>query len=250
MTKAEPDHEQFLILGGDQQAALLDWHEPEKVLELATVAVVERVNWSRNAIAVKIARLRGTDAVRYLDMPLIQVSSSSVRRRARQGKPIRDVPEDVVSLIVQGPLRRAEEGRGSAHERRLAPGRRRARRAHRGDRRRQEGDRYPRDRPARDRVLHRLLRDLLWAEASARPRRSTTRSTRKLKHDKERLLPRRTEGNRESRWILLDYWDVVAHIFTPRRASTTRLESPGRRRRCGRWADHFVRGRRSLPPTR
>jgi nicotinate-nucleotide adenylyltransferase len=100
MTKAEPDHQLFLILGGDQAAALPDWHEPEKVLELATVAVVERVNWSRNAIAVKIARLRGTDAVRYLDMPLIQVSSSSVRRRARQGKPIRYfVPEEVVSLI-------------------------------------------------------------------------------------------------------------------------------------------------------
>jgi nicotinate-nucleotide adenylyltransferase len=100
MTKAEPDHQLFLILGGDQAAALPDWHEPEKVLELATVAVVERVNWSRNAIAVKIARLRGTDAVRYLDMPLIQVSSSSVRRRARHGKPIRYfVPEEVVSLI-------------------------------------------------------------------------------------------------------------------------------------------------------
>jgi nicotinate-nucleotide adenylyltransferase len=100
MTKAEPDHQLFLILGGDQAAALPDWHEPEKVLELATVAVVERVNWSRNAIAVKIARLRGTDAVRYLDMPLIQVSSSSVRRRARQGRPIRYfVPEEVVSLI-------------------------------------------------------------------------------------------------------------------------------------------------------
>ena len=39
-----------------------------------------------------------------------------------------------------------------------------------------------------------------------------------LKHDgDERLLPRRTEGDREARWILLDYWDVVVHIFTPGR---------------------------------
>jgi nicotinate-nucleotide adenylyltransferase len=100
MSEADPDQELFLILGGDQAAALPEWHKPEQVLELATVAVVERVNWSRNAIAVKIARLRGTDAVRYLDMPLIQVSSSSVRRRARSGRPIRYfVPEKVVSLI-------------------------------------------------------------------------------------------------------------------------------------------------------
>jgi nicotinate-nucleotide adenylyltransferase len=110
LREAEPDHQLFLIVGGDQAAALPDWHEPGKVLELATVAVVERVNWSRNAIAVKIARLRGTDAVRYLDMPLIQVSSSSVRRRARQGKPIRYfVPEKVVSLIGSKGLYRAAE---------------------------------------------------------------------------------------------------------------------------------------------
>jgi nicotinate-nucleotide adenylyltransferase len=100
MREADPDHELFLILGGDQAAALPDWQEPERVLERATIAVVERVNWSRNAIAIKMARLRGSDAVRYLDMPLIQVSSSAVRRRARQGKPIRYfVPDQVMSLI-------------------------------------------------------------------------------------------------------------------------------------------------------
>ena len=36
-----------------------------------------------------------------------------------------------------------------------------------------------------------------------------------LKHDADRLLPRRTEGDRDARWILLDFWDVVVHIFTP-----------------------------------
>jgi len=46
-----------------------------------------------------------------------------------------------------------------------------------------------------------------------------------LKRDEERLLPRRTEGNRESRWILLDYWDVVAHIFTPEAREYYRLET-------------------------
>ena len=28
------------------------------------------------------------------------------------------------------------------------------------------------------------------------------------------LLPRRVEGLTESRWVLMDYWDVVVHIFT------------------------------------
>ena len=71
-----PDDELFLILGGDQAAALASWHEPEKVLERATLAVFERLSWGRNAIVIKIGRLVGARDVRYLDMPLIQVSSS------------------------------------------------------------------------------------------------------------------------------------------------------------------------------
>jgi ribosome-associated protein len=43
--------------------------------------------------------------------------------------------------------------------------------------------------------------------------------------DSERLLPRRTEGDREARWILLDYWDVVVHIFTPEAREYYRLEN-------------------------
>jgi ribosome-associated protein len=38
------------------------------------------------------------------------------------------------------------------------------------------------------------------------------------------LLPRRVEGDRESRWVLMDYLDCVAHIFTPEARSYYRLE--------------------------
>jgi ribosome-associated protein len=38
------------------------------------------------------------------------------------------------------------------------------------------------------------------------------------------LLPRRVEGVTESRWILLDYLDVVVHIFTPDTREYYRLE--------------------------
>ena len=45
------------------------------------------------------------------------------------------------------------------------------------------------------------------------------------KGDDDRLLPRRTEGDREARWILMDYWDVVVHIFTPEAREYYRLEN-------------------------
>jgi len=100
MREEAPDDEFFLVLGGDQAAALPRWHEPEAVLELARVAVVERIGWTRNAIGIKLSGLKGAERVGYLDMPLMQVSSTSIRRRVAKGRPIRYlVPDRVVEYI-------------------------------------------------------------------------------------------------------------------------------------------------------
>ena len=40
----------------------------------------------------------------------------------------------------------------------------------------------------------------------------------------EGVLPRRTEGAREARWVLMDYLDAVVHIFTPDAREFYRLE--------------------------
>jgi nicotinate-nucleotide adenylyltransferase len=101
LREASPKDELFLILGGDQAAALASWHEPEQVLELATVAVVERLSWSRQAIGIKIGRLAGMRAIRYLEMPIIQISSSAIRRRAGAGQPIRYLVPDKVAAYIE-----------------------------------------------------------------------------------------------------------------------------------------------------
>jgi ribosome-associated protein len=38
------------------------------------------------------------------------------------------------------------------------------------------------------------------------------------------ILPRRVEGLREARWILMDYLDVIVHVFTPDARDFYRLE--------------------------
>jgi ribosome-associated protein len=38
------------------------------------------------------------------------------------------------------------------------------------------------------------------------------------------LLPRRVEGLGEARWILMDYLDVIVHVFTPEARDYYRLE--------------------------
>jgi ribosome-associated protein len=42
--------------------------------------------------------------------------------------------------------------------------------------------------------------------------------------DDHGILPRRVEGLAESRWVLMDYLDVVVHIFTPEARAFYRLE--------------------------
>ena len=48
-----------------------------------------------------------------------------------------------------------------------------------------------------------------------------------LKHsdDGPRRVPQRVEGASEARWILMDYLDVVVHVFTPAARDYYRLET-------------------------
>jgi nicotinate-nucleotide adenylyltransferase len=100
LREREPEDELFLILGGDQALALPSWREPEQVLELATLGVFERGSSNRNAIGIKVGRLRGADQVRFLEMPRIDISSTMVRRRAAARRPIRYLVPDKVAHFI------------------------------------------------------------------------------------------------------------------------------------------------------
>jgi ribosome-associated protein len=45
----------------------------------------------------------------------------------------------------------------------------------------------------------------------------------RLKHE-SRLIPHAVEGEREATWIVLDYLDIVLHVFTPEARTFYNLE--------------------------
>jgi nicotinate-nucleotide adenylyltransferase len=101
-----PEGDLFLILGGDQAVALPSWHEPSEVLSLATIAVAEREEWRRSEVLDSIGGLGGE--VTFFDMPRVDVSSSLIRRRLREGKPIRYlVPHRVADYLERESLYRS-----------------------------------------------------------------------------------------------------------------------------------------------
>jgi nicotinate-nucleotide adenylyltransferase len=108
LRERSPQDELTFILGADIALGLQRWREPEVVLELATLAIAERTGAAHEDIAAHLERAFGGRArVRFFAMPRVDVSSSEIRERVSDGRPIRYlVPEAVVERIESGGLYR------------------------------------------------------------------------------------------------------------------------------------------------
>src|SRR5947209_10104976 len=112
----QPDAELTFIVGADIARTLPAWREPAKVLELARLAVAGRAGSSPEQVLSAVASLgnshgastaageRAAPEVRFLRMPVIDVSSSIVRERAALGEPLEP--------LVGGPVARYIEEHG------------------------------------------------------------------------------------------------------------------------------------------
>ena len=101
LAKERPDDEIVWILGGDQAAKLRSWREPDRVLELATIAVAERGAWRRPGIVVEASHLRNSGRLVFFEMPPVGVSSTMIRRRVARGQPVRYLVPDAVAELIE-----------------------------------------------------------------------------------------------------------------------------------------------------
>jgi nicotinate-nucleotide adenylyltransferase len=111
----EAEHDLIFIVGGDMAQSLPAWREPEAILQLARLAVAEREGVRREDIARRLEPLHAGDRVLFFDMPRIDLSSSAIRRRVAEGRPIRYlVPDAVATAIAERGLYRQAAGRPAA----------------------------------------------------------------------------------------------------------------------------------------
>jgi nicotinate-nucleotide adenylyltransferase len=107
LTEQDPDRELVFLLGADMAAGLAEWKEPARVLELAKLGVVPRPGVGLGTVRSALERLGAADRAEIIDMPLCGASSTTVRQRVREGKPLRHlVPDPVIGLIAEKGLYR------------------------------------------------------------------------------------------------------------------------------------------------
>lgn len=86
----------FLIIGLDEYECLDTWHEPERIIEMAELVVLPR--GMRGGTSSK-------PGIHFPDLPLLEISSSLIRKRIAMGRSIHNwVPPRVETYIRQEKL--------------------------------------------------------------------------------------------------------------------------------------------------
>ena len=88
-----PSAELFWLVGADVVGSFGRWRDPKRITELATVVVLERTDEAPN-----VASMPGTP--RRLATRRIDISSTEVRRRVREGRSIRGFVPDAVAEYI------------------------------------------------------------------------------------------------------------------------------------------------------
>jgi nicotinate-nucleotide adenylyltransferase len=93
-----PSDSFVLVVGADTWPEIATWREPERLLSLVEVAVVDRPGYSGPEPKAPFPGARG---VRHVEGPSLPISATVIRERARQGQSVRYlVPDPVADYIV------------------------------------------------------------------------------------------------------------------------------------------------------
>ncbi len=99
-----PESEIYFITGADAFSNILSWKNPEMLLSSCHFVAATRPGYSRQKAAPKIEAVmeQHADTLHYLEVPALSISSSEIRNRVREGRPIKYLlPETVENYIYK-----------------------------------------------------------------------------------------------------------------------------------------------------
>jgi nicotinate-nucleotide adenylyltransferase len=102
--------ELFFITGADAVLEILTWKDPEALLDTATFIAATRPGYELGRLDLG----RFGDRVRVIEIPALAISSTDIRRRVREGRPIHYlVPPQVAAYIKERGVYRGPAGAGA-----------------------------------------------------------------------------------------------------------------------------------------
>jgi nicotinate-nucleotide adenylyltransferase len=92
----------FFIVGADSLVELATWYKPRQLIDLCELAVVLRPGTQVDASKLEVQLPGLSSRIHWVHMPLLEISSSDLRMRVRNGRPISYlVPQDVEVYIYE-----------------------------------------------------------------------------------------------------------------------------------------------------
>ncbi|MCD6238575.1 MAG: nicotinate (nicotinamide) nucleotide adenylyltransferase [Thermotogae bacterium] len=101
-----PDSKLYLLIGEDSFHNLPTWHEYEKIFDLSDIIVYPRFCEKNYMNDLKITLKKYWQRIIFLDTPLIQISSTLIRERVKEGKDVShmlpaSILEDVINTYTE-----------------------------------------------------------------------------------------------------------------------------------------------------
>ncbi len=96
-----PEGDLFFLLGQDALADVPNWHDPERLIALASLAVAARGEERRSPAALDRLVPGLSGRVTWIEMPHLEISATELRRRAAAGQSLRYVTPDAVGDYIR-----------------------------------------------------------------------------------------------------------------------------------------------------
>ncbi|HEX9712639.1 MAG TPA: nicotinate-nucleotide adenylyltransferase [Actinomycetota bacterium] len=108
LREQRPDPELFFITGADAVLQILSWKDPAAILREARFIAATRPGYDLERLEKELPEGL-EDRVAVMEIPALAISSTDVRRRVQEGRPIRYlVPEGVAAYIEKRRLYKEE----------------------------------------------------------------------------------------------------------------------------------------------
>ncbi len=91
----------FFITGADAVLEILEWKDPEELLQMSTLIAATRPGYPLDKLTEITERFSRQDRVKVMEIPAIGVSSSLIRERVSRGKSVRYLVPKAVEQFIE-----------------------------------------------------------------------------------------------------------------------------------------------------